>query len=271
MGGAHVITFALGIPHTPWKRERVESFARLCKSLGIGECPRDEELRPNEHEISYAMRKATRFFTERCPNWQWSGDMWRWAAETDATHFLSLQDDVIPSPNFWPELRAMVEAKPDEVIGLESVHPECTEAARNGVRWLATSDGLIGVGYVLPIWLLREFLEWRATRLCKGAVESITEDSLLSLWCLTTEQPIYHPVPTIIDHDTSLKSTYGNDTHSHRRPVVTWKDYAVGDDPKWWDHPATHVGHFYGGWIAQLGRRWVKGATDLDWKRWRDA
>jgi hypothetical protein len=258
-----VISFALGIPHTPWKPERVESYRRMMQvvsnaPLGVMAC-------------DSAGYHYSRTFTDRAANWQWSETMWKWAAETNATHFLSLQDDVIPSPNFWPELRAMVEAYPDDVIGLESVHPECKSAGERRERMISTSDGLVGVGYVMPTPLLWSFLDWRGL-LIKGAVESVTEDSLLSTWCLATGSRILHPVPTIIDHDTDIASTYGNDHHTHRRPLVTWREITPGLTAEWWRWgKVRHVGSFYGGRVAMLARRWVRGATDQDWERWREA
>ena len=97
-----------------------------------------------------------------------------------------------------------------------------------------TADGLVGVGYVVPVPILKVFLEWRATNLCKGAVESVTEDTLLCVFGVVTGRRFLHPTPTIIDHDTSIASTYGNDAHGHRRPVVTWRDRMPGLDAEWW-------------------------------------
>ncbi len=234
------VTFALGIPHTPWIPARVASLERLRGSLDL------------IHDF--------RIFADRAPNHVWSAQMWHWAAETGTTHFLQLQDDVIVTPQFWKVLRAMVSAVPDQLIGLESVleYPG---------PWYTTSDGLIGVGYVFPMLPLREFLEWRAHALCKGAVESIDEDTLIDVWCVAIGRRIWHPVPTIIDHDTDIKSTYGHEHHSHRRPKVTWKDRST--DVDWTPGDVLHAGHFYGGNVARLARRWVKGATDADWERWK--
>jgi hypothetical protein len=248
---ASLITFSLGIPHCPWKPERVLSLSRLVTQLGL------------------RGGVTSRLFTDRAPNWQWSSDMWRWAAESGASHFVSLQDDAIVSPRFWIELTAMVEVYPNAVIGLESVHPQCTEALERGDRMITTSDGLIGVGYVVPVPKLRRFLEWRGN-LIKGAVESITEDTLLCVWCISTGERIYHPVPTIIDHDTDIPSTYDNDAHKHRRPLVTWRVCEPGTTADWWRKgDVQHVGSFYDHGPARLARRWIRGATDEDWERWR--
>jgi hypothetical protein len=251
-GAVVSVTFALGIPHTPWKPDRVESLERLRVSLdwsGLG--PWDSGVRS----------VWTRFFEDREPNYAWSAKLWTWSVETEASHLLQLQDDAIVAPDFWRRLRTMVEAVPDAVIGLEAAHPKGPEVEG---CWYTTADMLIGVGYVVPTAMLREFLAWRA-RLRKGAIESVNEDTLLGVWCLATEQRIWHPVPTIIDHDTTVASTYGNDTHEHRRPSVTWRERKV---PETWHHGAApYLGRFYES-TPRLARRWIAGATEEDYQRW---
>jgi hypothetical protein len=127
------ITIALGIPHTPWIEARVASGARLVADLGL----------PIQ-DLDF------RIFTDRAPNHVWSAQMWRWAAETDATYFLSLQDDAIVATYFWAHLREMVEAVPGAVICLEAVHPATRALADEGHAWYTTADGVVGVGYVVP-------------------------------------------------------------------------------------------------------------------------
>jgi hypothetical protein len=260
------VSFALGVPHTPWFPARVESLRRLIGSLYLFDDP--EEVGPL-HVVGPNLKiEGVRIFTDRAPYDVWSGQMWRWGVETGATHFLTLQDDAMVAPNFWPALRGMVEAAPDRVIGLESVHQ--LSLACPG-RWYTTSEGLIGVGYVVPVPMLRSFLEWRSGSLCKGGIESVTEDTLICTWALVTGHRIWHPMPTIIDHDTEIPSTYGNDGHTHRRPLVTWRDIEPGESAAWWKpaREVPHAGQFYGGSVARVARRWVKGATDADWERWK--
>jgi len=247
------VTLALGVPHTPWIPARVESLGRLHHSLG---------LNLSTHPPEWV--RCTKLFSDREHNWAWSGKMWAWGADVECTHFLSLQDDAIVAPDFWPVLRAMLAAVPDQIIGLESVHP--ISMTVDG-PWYTTSDGLIGVGYVIPHAVLVEFLAWRSSSLCKGATESVTEDTLIDVFAVATGRKIWHPVPTIVDHDIEIRSSYGNDHHSHRRPLVTWRDRSTDIDwTPWADVP--HAGHFYSGSVARLARRWVRGATDADWERW---
>lgn len=267
-------TFSLAISHTPWRAERVESMRRLRESLGVieGELSGYRVCAPIGKPLlclSYCE------ITDRAPNHVWSLQMWQWAATMTGTqgpmgeppsHHAFLQDDVIPAPNFWPALRAMVEAVPDQVLALEAVHPAIPALAEAGHRWCTTSEGLVGVAYVLPHALLVEFLEWRETRLKPGALEAITEDTLIDCWLLSTGRRAWHPIPTITDHDVSLASTYGNEGHTNRRPRVRW-DTCGGwgselEDQEFWGtcplSDAPHLGRFYeAGQIPALCVHWV--------------
>ena len=260
------ISIALGISHTPWIPERVESMARLREGLVI-----KAGIVASEHGTGSGPLLSFRLFDEKCPVYVWSDDMWRWGESTEATHCLYLQDDVIPSPNFWPSLLAVLTALPDQVIALEAVHPAGQALAMAGVRGYTTADGLIGVGYVKPRLVERDFLNWKTWNLRDGAVEAITEDALINCYALDTGRRIYHPCPTLIRHDVELASTYGNDDHSYRHPSVIWDDgEAVGETgwtlsdlaraDFWGEGAVPHLGRFYGGtyWLC---KRWVKSWT----------
>lgn len=227
-----MVSFCIGIPNTPWIPERRVSLGHLWEALDLD----DDD-------------KVFKVFDEKEPNWSWSQKLWGWATTTECTHLLQIQDDVKVGPEFWPTLQAMVEARPFDVIGLESVLPA-------GETWYSTADGLIGVAYVFPVPLIREFLTWRATELRGEGYKFLNEDQVLGLWCFVTGRQILHPSTTIIDHDTSLSSTYGNDRHPHRRPART----SVRGDPlpASWNGFVIHVGRFYQD-TPGLARKWVKG------------
>jgi hypothetical protein len=240
-----MISFALGIPHAPWMAERPESLMRLLQELGLN--AHGAPVRVDASETCM----VSRIFDERAANHEWSEAMWRWGAEQGESHFVTLQDDARVAPNFWAAVRAMVEAVPDQVIGLEVVHPSAPALAREGEVWFTTSDCLVGVGYVFPTELLREFLRWR-TELAPGVVESVNEDTLIAVWCVATGRRIWHPIPTIIDHDVSLASTYANDAHGARRPSIRWDSVPsealeMLEDPEFWkpgDIVVPHLGRF---------------------------
>lgn len=257
------IAISLGIPHTPWRPERVESLRRLKDELGI---PFD--LVEGNYDIT-TLRKAIggiryREFRDRAPNRVWSEELWTWLAECEgASHCLVLQDDVEVVPGmFWKTLERMLRALPDQVIGLAAVLPTFEAFAQEGHHWVSTSEHVIGWAYVVPQRVLRHFLTWRRTALQSGALDAITEDTLFGAFCLDIGCRVYHPLPTIVQHDTSLASEYGNDAHQNRRSVVTWERYDLGsvDYEVESVDAIPHMGLGYSaGNIVRVCAKWVKG------------
>jgi len=222
------ISIALAVPHTDWIPERVESCARLTSALG---------LNAYGAPVTDIPVTESRLFSDRESNRVWSQKLFRWALDTGASHLLQIQDDAIVAPRFWPILRAMIEAQPDRIIGLEATHPLIPVQHRAGRRWYR-DQWLIGVGYVFPCAQLDHYVDWCAIN--PERVDKTNEDSLISEWSHETGRYIWHPIPTIIDHDIGVPSTYGNDAHHefsmYRRPLVTWRDVDTPalEDPAYW-------------------------------------
>lgn len=218
--GAEVSTIALGIPTTPWVPERLASMQRLRVALHPGgvACDRYAE------------------FTERESNAEWSVKLWNWLYSTGADWCLQLQDDVIAAPCFWRALRSMLGALPESaaIVGLSAVHPMAPEMARRGHRWYRTTGMLVGWAYAIRREALGQFLEVREE--LTRQVGDKCEDVILGTFAARSGYGVWHPCPTIVDHDTSIPSSYANDHHSTRRPQVTWRDFGEGSltDPEWW-------------------------------------
>jgi hypothetical protein len=244
--------FALAIPHTPWVPARVESMARLINTL--------------RSDLPRSLMGTRKVFDEKAANWEWSEKLWQWAVDQRGpafrcTHLVQLQDDVIPHEHFFELLEGMIGEVPKEVVCLETIHPASVALASQGIPWMTTSDGMVGVGYVVPLDVLGAFLEWRSTALKPGALQAVNEDTLLGVFCLATGRKIWSPIPTILDHDVSLASTYGNDAHTMRRPLVRANEKATPEIWRWGDAIAPpHFGHIWGA-TAKLALRWVKDFT----------
>lgn len=196
---------ALCIPHLPGIPKRDESYERLLADL-VFDAPPDVCT-----------------LTDKEPNHVWAAKMRAWWLSTGADFCLTLQDDTLVSPSFWAELRAMLTHLPrGAALGLSSVHPMQTEIARQCLRWYATRAWLVGWAWGMWREDLVVYDAW-----CRGNPERVArtnEDSLVNEWLIESGRSAWHPVPTIADHDTSIASTYANDQHVHRRPLVTWRD-----------------------------------------------
>ncbi len=235
-----LITFSLAISHTPWIPERVASMKRLQDSLN----PLIEERVPR-YEV----------FSDKEPNFVWSEKMWFWASGGDTDWCVFLQDDAVVAPDFFERLTGIIQnPNSTEVIGLQVAHPVAVPLSLDGCAGFTTNDALVGVGYAMSRSALKEFLYWRRKNLKEGAVEAITEDSLIGLWCAVAGRKIYHPIPTIVDHDTSLASTFGNEGHVNRRSRVRWDTPGL---PEAKSSERPHMGCFYPS-TPHVAKEWVK-------------
>ena len=260
-------TIATGIPHTPWKPDRVESLKRLITGL---------EFRPPPHGAIYPERSDTgeevKVFAERAPLHVWSRELWQWGLDTGANWLLQIQEDVTVCPDFYRCLRALLESAPGGIVALHTAHPAAKTLALQGHRWCSSADGVIGTAYAIRREELGYQLSWRNNNLRPGGAEAITEDTLIGCYALATRRRVYHPIPTLIDHDLEIGSNFPqNAGNPFKRPVVTApRDLDVLgievqqlQDPDFWGIPSLpslipHLGRL---WHAtpDLCARWVRG------------
>lgn len=186
------MTLALSITHAAHLPERVDAFARH---------------RPEMQELLF---DSSRVESHVGPWWEWSELQWRWGAEFDHTVFI--QDDSVCCPNFYDACRQLTERRPNDVIALFTPNALGMAQACAGHSAVTTPDGLVGVGYIFPGHLLREFLHWRSSALNDGVVEMLHEDLLINVWAMATGRRFFHPLPCPVDHDPKPASTWDNPT-----------------------------------------------------------
>ena len=182
--------------------------------------------------------------SDKAPPHVWSERQWKVVLKPDmnATHGLFLNDDVILCDHFHETLEAVIAARPNDVISLYCSDPK---AAHLVGRWYTSRDGLIGNAYVIPTGLLVQFLEWRSRELYAWAKETLSEDQQINLWCMATGRPIWHTRPSLVEHDVSIPSCYGNESNPARTSVVApWKNMHELD---WTPKRVPHLGRFFHG------------------------
>jgi hypothetical protein len=208
---ARVTTFSLAIPHTPWRPERVASLARLIRDLA----PFPDSGVP------------LLVHTERESHVQWTKKIWDWSAASGANYCVFLTDDTCVAPRFWDVLAAMIDANPGQILGLTSQDPRAPRLQREGHRWYTFCAWAVGWGYVMPRNRLVEFLSWREVQ-SPALWQEWGDDQLINIWCSQVGLKTWHPLPTIVDHDTSLESTVGHPIEQHGRreanTKVPWRD-----------------------------------------------
>jgi len=209
---------ALGIPHLP------------------GFDPRRDEVVNGLVALAQSDPNVTvRVFDERIPNRAWAHKMWTWGTLTDCDFFLTLQDDVEHMPSgFWGTLRAMLTAlpRPGGVLGLASNRTTATLSTSG--RWC--TEGSV-VGWAYGLW--KEDLGALVDHDLHDNVRQFSEDTLLDQFCTATGRRRFNPIPTIVDHQSKWRSTYGNDKDIYRRCVKRWDGISLSElqSPSYWAIP----------------------------------
>lgn len=252
-------TIALAITHASHLPERKESFSRLERAL---------DLTGNDPIAKYGV------FGGAEPRGAWSEAQWTWALRTGADHCLFLQDDVFVAPNFWNVVKAMIEARPDDIMSLYSDHLAARRMALSRTAaWYSLSDAIGGPSYLMPRTVLNESIVWAGKNLQDGAADYLAEDDRLALFCLATGRRCYYPVISVADHDTELASTFGFAPSPFRRSAVTWEDLPILgispaklEDPAYWRGETIHLGRMHDV-MPYHARNWVKGWTEAQTRR----
>lgn len=219
-------TISVVIAHAAHRPERVETLCRLMKSLWS-----------DGHNDNVIHIDQTR----GAPH-EWSHAQWTRGATANRDYCVFLNDDMVACDNFWPTLKNVLRARPSHIINLYCGHHGGLVAYNKGLKWVTTVDGLIGNAYVMPTEIVKDFLAWRLDAVVPTSVELLSEDQLINLYAMWSGALIWHTVPSLFDHDTSVPSLYGN-TQLRKPSVGPKPDMHLID----WNTDAVHVGRQFRG------------------------
>ena len=204
------------------REDRVASMARLRAQLGTW---------PDEY----------REFSEVEPHPDWSKRMWTWGRDVcagDPTAIaLFLQDDVIVPENLYAILQALYSVWPSGIVNLIGAHPVARELARQGGRAYRSRAFLLGLGYSVSADIIPEFVAFRERN--EQAARMRSEDSFLALFAVETGRDVLHPMPSLVEHDLSVSSTWSADNHGNRKAIISFRDYSNAEMQRadFWQHP----------------------------------
>lgn len=226
-------TFSLVVNHAPWcENRRSTAWALLVEAIG---CATSTLL----HDIDYRGGSGN----PKDKPVLFSVNQWNWSAQQKTTHHVFMTDDLELAPGFWAILNAMVQAAPDDVIGLLSNHPKAPDLAREGWHWYRTHSWVVGPCYVLPHAACVDLADWAERRWPDETWDKLgwADDSELNHWVMTRgRKQALHPIPTPIEHmrgPSTWSHTGHGDEYSHER--VSWKSNQWMADhnmavPEWW-------------------------------------
>jgi hypothetical protein len=209
------VKIAIGIAHAEFLPDRRSSLDRLLAQV------------PGAHVSVSEKREHASIWAKR---------LWEWAATEDADATILLNDDVSVHPQLVEIVGAMVSAVPGETIALHTSVPVAPTLAAAGQRWLRCY-WLTGPGYVLPRGGAQRLLDWAAAA-PRNLVGTMNEDAIGNHEAWSRQKPIWNCLPALVDHDVSVASTLGYDSHPLRRSCVPWTDPAFASGrlthPDYW-------------------------------------
>jgi len=235
------IKYTPQILYSPWLPGRSQSLLRIGSLLG--------DIRTHE-----------------CKGSQREFMLSRWYAASNAadaakeTHVVMFDDDALFCPQHARErLDEIIKSKPREIIALHNPCVDSLEAMYAKEKWVTSDDATIGSGVIFPLSVFEEFLVWINNNLKEGALDAANQfgmDALYGMFAVCTKRLVYHPIPTIMDQDTKLVSSQGNEDTPGRNTVCNWRD---GPIPESYDDdgPHLHMGRWFPG-LQALIEEWVK-------------
>lgn len=216
----------MSVTHAAHLPQRRHSFQRLLAALSD-----DDSLPAGE---------LWHVESERAPAHVWSMNQWTWGAAAESADWICfLQDDALPCERFLRVLSAALASAKSDIVCLthSGLLVDALSSCRaRGVHWMHSPDGLIGYGYAIRQSVLSTMLSWFEQWLVPGAREAIQgEDRHINLFAMATGIPIAHTLPALVDHDTSIDSTWDNPKHAliEDRPVYYDRAPGLVDATQW--------------------------------------
>ena len=181
----------VAIIHAAHLPERQASFDRLMKSL---------QPLPDYVELEV--------FKEKEPCWNWARKAWTWCAGGD--HGLVLQDDAVVCDDFWSRLSEYLLVYSNRVMGLFTSCKEAPDAYAAGHRAAEACGALIGISYAGPGDFFKEAVPYLEKDRWENIMHDKGEDTILQWVLADNDQSVLLPLPSLVSHDTALKSTWDN-------------------------------------------------------------
>jgi hypothetical protein len=183
--------------------------------------------------------------------WSTARRCWEAGLEMGRDFIVLLNDDALLPVGFVQAATDALEAanarSPRDPVCFYTAHPKAEEAAKNGLAWYTTPDGLVGVGCGMHRENVKEFLAWHDANF----VGDHTDDGRINLWAMATGRRIFTTLPSLVGHQLPDESTVGNTHHDYRQPAVPPPDDVTGlFRHRWTDSPIARFGRQY------LGNHW---------------
>ena len=139
-----------------------------------------------------------------------------------ATHHCVIQDDAILMKNSPLAIIKAVEARPDSPVGIFAARGIVIDAYRRGDAWCQIQDGIWGLGSVLPVGLIRRWMQWNR----ETVIKEFPHDDTRLRWFLIEEGIwVWTTVPSLIDHGAPSDSVIGHNNRTRIARVFPGREF----------------------------------------------
>jgi hypothetical protein len=185
-----------------------------------------------------------------------------------ATHITLLPDDAILVPHFVEVLSRLIAHRPDDHMCLLTNHRHARKAYDEGAGGYYTVGGTVLFGGTMRVPDWESYLAWRRDAIKPGEV--VPFDNGVNLWDILHDRQTWKPLPALVEHDTTLESTLGNNwqdsTEAGRtvRHSQVWYPEADLRGRDWREPPNPDSAcHTVAGQSAYLGRTFAGQHWDI--------
>jgi len=187
-----MITISCAIMHASFSAERRQSVQQLQYQLFEQDAKKHWE---SIKIVEDGYKQGAWWTAKRC---------WENGSLSNATHHILMQDDIVICNDFVNGVKDVIAAYSNDIISL--FHGP-RKAFDGSSRW-GLSEGVWGQAIVMPVPMVKEFLEWEKRNIDPSFPH---DDSRVSLFAIKTKRYVKVPFPNLVNHrDTEVKSVMGN-------------------------------------------------------------
>lgn len=153
--------------------------------------------------------------------------------DSSSSHFVALQDDVLPCDSFMQKVHERINERPDNILSLwvgglrQPTTKHYRQAQIRGDRWVQIhfSDIHHCVALVWPRVLAEDFLDWAETSMLPGdGRDQQSDDAIVGAFARRTKNYFWATIPCLVEHDDDVVSTIGRARGDAGRRAVWFVD-----------------------------------------------
>jgi len=117
--------------------------------------------------------------------------------EPEFTHFLVLQDDILPSKDLIKTANELVYLRPNDIISLYSAQPSISNALHLRKSWVSI-DRLYGLcAYIIPSFMAKDYVDNYVDKI-KDDIKA--DDVKISVYLEAVGKRAYLTAPSLVEH-----------------------------------------------------------------------